>query len=152
MRNALALAPVLSMAFMLSACGGPVGPIAGKALDGTPTNWPSDWSFSEDNENILLETNPTDPYSVTLWAVDVGNDLYITAVDPESQWVRNLQQDSAVTVCITGKLYAGRAHVVTNSDEMDAVGKRYGTKYEMSPEEGASIIEEGGIIFRLSAR
>ena len=148
MRNAIAFATT----FMLCACGGPMGPIAGNKLEGTLAEWPEDWSFTADRENFLLETNPEDPYSVTIWAVDVDGDLYITAVDSNSRWVQNIMQNSDVLVAVAGKLYPGRAHVVTDPNEMTPVGSRYGSKYEMSPEEGANILEEGGVIFRLSSR
>ena len=148
MRNAIALATTL----MLCACSVPVGPIAGSKLEGTPAEWPDDWSFSERHENFLLETNSKDPYSVTVWAVDVDGELYITAVSPENQWVKNLQMDPFVVIALDGKLYSGRAHVISDQQEMANVGKRYGTKYEMSADEGASIIDEGGIIYRLSPR
>lgn len=129
-----------------------MGPIAGNKLEGTTSTWPDDWSFSGEYENLLLETNPEDPYSVTVWAVDVEGELYITAVDPDSRWVQNIAQNSDVVVGVAGKLYPGRAHVITDPAEMNPVGLRYGTKYEMPPEEGANILEDGGVIFRLSAR
>ena len=148
MRNAIALATT----FMLCACSGPVGPIAGKKLEGTPTDWPVNWTFSEEYENFFIETDADDPYSVTVYAVDVDDELYVTAVNPESRWVRNIGKNSAIVIGLAGKLYAGRAHIVNDPAEMESVGRRYGTKYEMSAAEGASIIDEGGIIYRLSAR
>ena len=153
MRNAITIATkFMPIVFFLGACSGPVGPVAGTKLEGTPTQWPEDWSFSHDQENFLLETNPNDPYSVTVWAVDLDSELYITAVDPDSRWVQNISQNPLVIIAVAGKLYAGRAHVVTDPSEMGPVGLRYGTKYEMTEEEGTHIFDDGGIIYRLSSR
>lgn len=149
MRKAITLA---TSALLLCACSGPVGPIAGGELGGESADWPTDWTFTQDSENILLQTNSADPYSVTLWAVDVDNILYVTAVNPESQWVQNLTQDAHVVIGVAGKLYQGRAHRVMDNDEIARVGERYSEKYEMTPEEGANIIEEGGIIYRFAPR
>lgn len=153
MRNAIVIATkFMPIMFFLGACSGPVGPIAGSKLEGSPAQWPDDWSFTHDYENFLLETNPNDPYSVTVWAVDIGSVLYVTAVDSDSQWAQNIANNPLVVVGVAGKLYAARAHEITDPNEMDPVGLRYGTKYEMSEEEGANIIDSGGIIYRLSSR
>ena len=52
---------VLTSIILVCACSGPMGPIAGGALEGTPTPWPDDWAFTDEIENVLLETNPEDP-------------------------------------------------------------------------------------------
>ena len=64
----LSLSPVplwVAGAMLLSSCGAPLGPIPGGKLQGITEPWPKDWSHAEDVDNVLLETNPSDPYSVT---------------------------------------------------------------------------------------
>ena len=76
---------VVVLTLMLSACDGPMGPIAGGKLEGAQQPWPDNWQFTENTENVLLETNPTDPYSVTLWGVAIGETFYVVAARPKSR-------------------------------------------------------------------
>ena len=55
MRNAVLVLFSLALA---SACSGPMGPIPGGELQGTPAPWPEDWSYTDDIENVLLQTRP----------------------------------------------------------------------------------------------
>lgn len=146
MRNALL---VLFSIALLSACSGPVGPIAGGALEGTPAAWPDDWSFTENVENILLETRPADPYSVTLWAVHTDGEFYVAAAEDDANWVQNIAADPAVIISIQGMLYSAQADIVTSTAEANNVVQAYLAKYDMDEEE---FRREDGLLFRLSPR
>ncbi|NKC00529.1 MAG: hypothetical protein GKR90_18845 [Pseudomonadales bacterium] len=149
MRNAISVA---TTAFLLCACSSPVGPIAGGKLEGTEAEWPQDWIFTDSEDNIFLETNPNDPYSVTLWGVSLDNDFFIAAVNPSSKWAENLAQDNNVVISVTGELYRGRAHPVSEVALMNRIGQRYHEKYDMEREEGETFMEDGGTLYRLSPR
>jgi hypothetical protein len=149
MRNAITLA---TTAFLLCACSGPVGPIAGGELEGTQASWPDDWAFTDTEDNILLETNSNDPYSVTLWGVSLDRDFFIAAVSPNAKWAEHLVQDNSVVVSVAGNLYHGRAHQVTDPDLINRIGNRYHEKYDMEDEEDKTFMEDGGMLFRLSPR
>jgi hypothetical protein len=68
------------MAVLIGACGAPLGPIPGGALDGDLTPWPDDWLHAEECENVLLQTNPVEPYSVTIWGVGIDQAFYVGCV------------------------------------------------------------------------
>lgn len=135
---------------LLCACSSPVGPIAGRALEGTPVPWPESWEFTDDVENVLLETNPNDPYSVTIWCARVEDNLYIAASDEDNQWVVNMMNDPRVILSVEGKLIQGRTSVVTSNEEIRRVIQAYLTKYEIDNEE--NFVEEEGVLFRFNPR
>jgi hypothetical protein len=145
MRNAVVM--LFSIGF-ICACSAPVGPIAGGALEGEPANWPDEWSFTDSTENVLLQTRPDDPYSVTIWTVTSGENIYVAAVDQKSKWVKNIEQNPNVIISIEGKLYDARAIVVTGTEESKLVSQAYLEKYEFDSAE--SFDEEDGIVFRLN--
>ena len=53
--------------------------------------WPTDWAIAEDCENVLLETNPAKPYSVTIWGVGDEQNFYVAAGKQSSRWAQNIE-------------------------------------------------------------
>ncbi|XOV83891.1 MAG: hypothetical protein ACFHXK_02005 [bacterium] len=147
MRNAIV---ALFGLFILSGCSGPLGPIAGGELEGKPIQWPEDWSYTNDIENVLLQTNPEDPYSVTIWIVVADGVPYIAASDSDARWVRNIQENPEVILSVDGKLINARTSQVVVQNEIYKVAEQYVQKYEMEQEE--FVEAEDGIAFRLSPR
>ncbi len=141
---------VLTSVTLVCACSVPMGPIAGGELDGTPTPWPDDWLFTDEIENVLLETNPNDPYSVTVWMVVDNNQPYVAAASTESQWARNISENQNVVLSIEGMLYDAAATSVTTREELDRVINAYLVKYEIETQE--DFVQEGGVLFRLTQR
>lgn len=148
MRNA---ATALLVVFA-TACGAPIGPIAGGELQGTEMPWPRDWTFTDDIENVLLETNPDDPYSVTVWGVSSANAFYVAGASRDSRWVQNMLHNAQVTLSVDGNLYVGRASRVIDAQELRRVGDAFTAKYDIDTSETSSFFEDGGIIFRLNDR
>lgn len=144
MRNAVVL--LLSI-LLVSACSSPLGPIPGGKLEGTPADWPDSWAFTDEVENVLLETNPDDPYSVTIWCVTHDNDLFIAAGDEESTWVHNIRSNSKVILNVEGKLYTALAQIETNTEVIYPVIQAYLKKYNIESEE--DFVQEDGVLFRL---
>ena len=147
MRNAVIL---LFCVGLITACSGPMGPIAGGQLEGTPAPWPDDWSFTDDIDNILLETNSADPYSVTIWIVTTHDGAFIAASDKDAQWVENIQTDPNVIISITGQLINARATRATSTEELTVIAKAYQSKYDMDQEDFEDFVESDGIVFRLN--
>jgi len=145
MRNALM---VLTGITMICACSSPIGPIAGGALEGTQHPWPADWRFTNDVPDVLLQTNPAKPYSVTLWMVVDNNQPYVAAASADARWVRNLRADPQVILSVEGKLYPGTITRVTERDEIERVIAAYLVKYEIDSRE--DFVQEGGQLFRLA--
>ena len=134
----------------LSACSSPMGPIPGGKLEGQSAAWPDDWTFTDSIENVLLETDPLDPYSVTIWCVNVDNRIYVAATSQESRWVQNIDANNAVILGIQQWLYKAYAMRIPTGEIPDEVGQAYVAKYERDPDD--NFIENGGIIFELTER
>lgn len=108
-------------------------PISGGKLDGELTEPPVDWTEAAAEKIIRLETNPSDPYSVKLWILGVGPDLYVHAGANRTTWVEHIEADPNVRVLIGDKLYELRAERVTSQEEFDAMAIPYKAKYGNAP-------------------
>ena len=124
-----------------------MGPIAGGKLEGEVSAWPEDLSFTDEVENVLLETNPEDPYSVTIWGVQVDNKFFIAGVDDDSRWVENIYENPNVVLAIKDKLYPARATIVKDQGTLRSIGDAYLKKYGYAGEE--DFFEDGGTLFQL---
>ncbi|MEM7098812.1 MAG: hypothetical protein AAF541_11180 [Pseudomonadota bacterium] len=137
--------------FALGACSSPLGPIAGGTLEGETVPWPKDWTFTDRIENVLLQTNPSDPYSVTIWGVQTQGSFYIAAVSSESRWVQNIAKNNAVVLGIKHELYDAYAILMERQDLPPDVLQAYINKYDIDPD-GSSFFESGGVVFELVER
>ncbi len=144
MRNAVVL---LFSVGLVSACSGPMGPIPGGALEGTPAPWPEDWSYTDEIENVLLQTRPEDPYSVTIWIAFANGNAYIVAGDSESNWVQNIRANPSVILSVDGQLINAIVSDVTANEELNTGVQAFLEKYEMDEED---FVREEGLMFRLN--
>jgi len=108
-------------------------PFAGGQLDGTPTPAPADWSDVAAADIVALETNPADPYSVKLWIIGAGTDLYVHAGANRATWVEHIEQDSRVRLSTGDALYELQASRVASQTEFDAFSDLYEDKYGRRP-------------------
>ena len=148
LRQLARFAAVLTL-LSLAACNGPFVLLPGGELDGDVTAVPSDWSFSDEIDTVQLETQPSDPYSVNIWAVGVGPSLYDHAGANRATWVEHMEANPDVRVRIDGKLYELRASRVEGQEEFDRVSSDYEEKYG-SPPRNPNVSE--AYLFRLEAR
>lgn len=132
--------------FLLSACGGPIGPIAGGSLEGELTPWPNDWSIAEDCENVLLETNPAKPYSVTIWGVGDQQNFYVAAGKRSNRWAQNIEQNPQVILDVDGKLYAAKAQRVVENVLFEKIRRGFVVKYDIDPDPD---FKQKGAVYRL---
>ena len=144
MRNAVILA---LLACCTAGCSQPMGPIAGGALEGDVSQWPADWEFTDDIENVLLETNPDDPYSVTIWGVTNEGDFYVGASSVDNQWAQNIAADDRVRLSVEGSLYDARATRVTDATKIKSVLPAYIEKYDYE-----ATFNEEGALYRIERR
>lgn len=120
-------------ALCLVACGavGPLGWMPGGRLDGETVTAPvDDWSFTHDVKKVQVETNPDDPYSVNVWCVAKGPNLWVTAGSHSSEWAKKALGDPRVRVRVGDKLYERRAVPVTDPAEVELVLSLYEEKYD----------------------
>jgi hypothetical protein len=132
------------------ACG-PLGWISGGKLNGELVTAPvSDWSFSDAEQKVQLETRPDQPYSVNVWCVSDGPSLWIvSARGDRSEWAQHLLADGRARVRIAGKLYERKAERVTDSDELARVADLYHKKYGWQRDPAG---ESSAVLFRFDSR
>ena len=124
-------------------------PFSGGQLQGTATPVPADWTTVAAANVIQLETNPEDPYSVKLWIIGDGPNLYVHAGANRATWVEHMDTDPRVRVLIDGALFELRAERVTTQAEFDAFSNLYEAKYG-NPQRNGNVGE--AYLFRLLPR
>lgn len=123
-------AALLSLSLLVLGCG-PIGPFPGGSLSGkVATDLPADWSFSDDEKNVQLETRPSDPYSVNLWGVGIGDRFYVASGrGGEAKWVKHIAENPDVRLQIGDTIYelrAVRVPVETDGDRfLEALERKY---------------------------
>lgn len=118
---------------VLAACSEPFGPFSGGELTGRRAAPPARWSDVPDV--VQLEVRPSDPYSVNVWSVGIGADLYV-ATREEGDWVAHLQSDAGVRLRMDGAVYALRAAAVRDAAERRRVVEAYLRKYAVDEDDG----------------
>ena len=108
-------------------------PFSGGRLEGNLADSPQDWTELASREVIQLETNPENPYSVNLWIVGEGTDLYVHAGANRAAWVENMEADPDVRLLIGDMLYELKGERVTSQAEFDAFADAYEGKYGRRP-------------------
>jgi F420H(2)-dependent quinone reductase len=122
---------VLSLCLALAGCGGPLGMIPGGTLEGTvESGTVEDWSFTHGVQKIQLETRPGDPYSVNVWCVAQGPNLWVTAGREANTWSKNLEADPRVRVRVGERIFERRAVRVIDPKEVELVLSLYEEKYD----------------------
>ena len=92
-----------------------------------------DWSFTEDADEIFIETVTSYwiPHSVTAWCVTVGNELYVAADDADKKsWVANVARDPNVRLKIGDKVYEQKLVPVTDPTTTASIDSGLMRKYE----------------------
>jgi len=145
-RILLALASFL---LFVPACSGPFLLLPGGELEGEVSPVPADWSFTDEISTIQIEANPSDPYSVNIWATAAGEALYLHAGANRATWVEYLETDPRLRIKVEDRLYELAATRVTDAGEFAAFADRYETKYGNRPRnENVSEV----FLLRLEAR
>ena len=125
-------------------CSEPFVTIPGGELSGADRQPPEAWG--EVPDTIQLETRPVDPYSINIWGVDIGGDLYVATSGGGTAWTAFIENDHNVRVRIDDGLYQLQATLVEAADERGRVVMAYADKYEVDPHDGWV---SDGMIFRL---
>jgi hypothetical protein len=140
---------VLVLAASVAGCDGPFVILPGGALEGSTAAAPDSWSFTQEVGTVQLETRPDDPYSVNVWVIALGDDLYVHAGDNRTRWVENMERDPSVRLRIDASIYELLAARVEDQEEFDRFSDAYEQKYGRRP--GNENVAEA-YLFRLSAR
>ena len=125
----------IGLALGLSACE-PSDRTPGLWLSGEVSDFPDDWSFTQDHQEIFVEVNT--PYlishSVTIWCAALDGVLYIGARDPDTKnWPSWVDSSPDIRLKIGDKLYDVRATPLDGEDTITALRQVYAQKYELPP-------------------
>ena len=93
-----------------------------------------DWAFTNDIEEIFIETRPWYglPHSTTIWCVDLDGRLYVGSYGDEKKvWEKNIARNSKARLAIAGKTYEVALTPVTDPDLAEALDILYARKYDM---------------------
>ena len=111
-------------------------------LKGDVMNFPADWAFADKYRTIMVETHPwyLIPHSVTIFFVTDKGNLYLHADYPVGQtfpggksWTANIARNPSVRVKLGNQVFDGKAVLVTDPAESDALFEVTRKKYPKSP-------------------
>ena len=122
---------LMIIAALMAACS--YIPFSGGALSGTLTAPPNDWTQVASPSVVELETQPSDPYSVKLWIIGLGPNLWVHAGANRATWVEHMEVDPNVRVLIGDALYELAAERVTGAEEFGRFADAYEEKYGNRP-------------------
>jgi hypothetical protein len=145
----IALFLVLMLTASITACSGPFVLLPGGALEGSTVAIPDSWAFTDAVKTVQLETRPVDPYSVNVWVIAIGENLYVHAGANRSTWVANMEADPNVRLRVNDSIYELVASRVDGQEEFDRFSDAYEQKYGRRPR-NENVAE--AYLFRLGAR
>ncbi len=129
---------------------GPIGPLPGGALSGTPTPAPPDWHFTDAVETVQIETRPGDPYSVNVWGIAHERAFFVAAGGgAESTWVTHLEADPRLRLRVEGRLFELHAVRVDEAATRAAVLQALTDKYDFQPDPADAA---SALLYRLDPR
>ena len=139
----------LSLIFLLGGCSEPFIVMSGEALSGDAIDPPTDWTPLNDVEIVQLETHPSDPYSVNIWMVGLGSDIYVATGSDDTNWTEYIDEDTDVRLRVEGQIYELEATELTDTREKRTVAAAYVEKYGLDAEDNWVM---DGQVFRLDRR
>lgn len=142
---------LLYLCLVMSMVGcGPIVMLPGGELSGDVQPTPSSWAFTDEIETVQLETRPSDPYSVNIWAVAAGDSLYIAAGGgAETTWARHIDADPQVRLRVGNSLFELNAVQANDEATRNVFLIAAKKKYDFEPdEEDAS----NAVLYRLDPR
>ena len=138
---------VLIVSVLLTSCAEPLSMIPGGKLSGEVQRSPVDWN--DVPEVIQVETRLADPYSINIWAVGIGPDLYFATGEDGTKWSAYVAADNNVRARINDSLHEFNAINISNPAERKRVEVAYVSKYELDADDNWVT---AGIIYRLNRR
>lgn len=140
---------LLIVSTLLAGCEEPFIVMSGGALSGEVMDPPVDWTELNREEIVQLETRPGDPYSVNIWMIGKGPDVYVATGDDPTRWSRNIEENPDVRLRVRGVIYELEATRVEDVDEKKVIGAEYVSKYDVDGDD--NWVQEGQL-FRLDRR
>jgi hypothetical protein len=147
MRRYLLTICTITLVFLLSGCGEPISMVPGGKLAGNIQPTPKEWRSVP--EVIQVEMRASDPYSINIWGVGIGSNLYIATGEDGTTWSEFIASDSSVRARVGSALYGLRAVLVEEPEERRKVTKAYVVKYDLDSDDNWVT---KGMIFRLDPK
>jgi len=145
----LALSTLLVALMACVGCG-PIVMIPGGTLSGDVASPPDNWAFTDDVDTVQLETRPSDPYSVNVWAVAVDRRIFVVAGGgAETTWAQHIEADDRVRLRVGEAIYELRATADADEATREAFLAGAKKKYDFEPE-GEDTSK--AILYRLDPR
>ncbi len=132
----------------LAGCDKPFGFIPGRELDGDEVPPPQDWTEISSIPTVQLEFRPDKPHSINIWAVGIGQDMYIATGEDGTRWTEYLQQTPMVRVRVSESIYPLNAVRVLDPAERQSVTETFVAKYNLDEDNWVAT----GQVFRLDRR
>ena len=145
------IAIVAAGALALLACQ-PQDRRSGLWLSGEAAEFPADWRFVEQHQEIALQVSTPYllPHSITIWCAHVDGRLYIAAGRAATKnWPSWVDDDPNVRLKIGDSTYEVVLVAFEDPDRIRAVRERYAVKYDLGGGSGAGggtrywIVEPG---------
>ena len=139
----------VAIAFLfLAGCDKPFGFIPGRELDGDEAPPPQDWTEIDRIATVQLEFRPDKPYSINIWAVSIGEDMYIATGEDGTRWTEYLQETPMVRVRVSESIYPLNAVRILDPAEHQSVTDAFVAKYNLDEDNWVVT----GQVFRLDRR
>ena len=124
---------ILSVVLILVAagCAEPFVVFSGGKLSGEIAIAPVEWSITDSTDTVQLETRPTDPYSINIWAASTGKDLYIATGSDGATWTSYIEDSPSVRLRVGQQLYSLQAISISDVTEREKVSSAYVKKYDL---------------------
>ncbi len=108
-------------------------PFSSGGLTGNVAEAPNDWSHIAQTNIVQLETQPDKPYSVNLWVIGSGSNLYVYAGSKRSTWIEHIDVNPRVRLQVGDAVYLLTAQRVTDTTEFEHFAQLWNTKYGRRP-------------------
>ena len=135
--------------FAAAGCSEPFGFIPGGELEGEVEPAPADWTHLEERHSVQLEIRPGSPYSINMWAVGIGTDVYVATREDGTRWTEYLEDTPHVRVRVDAAIHELVAVRVHDHHERHAVSTAFAAKYDLHPSDNWVA---DGQVFRLDRR
>jgi hypothetical protein len=124
---------ILGVAWILAGCGD-FSPLSGGELTGPVQPVPSDWGIVASDDIVQLETRAPDPYTVNLWVIGRGSELYVFAGDNRAAWVEYMAANPEVRLKMSDAIYELTSERVTDPAEFEIFAQAWAAKYGNRPQ------------------
>ena len=140
---------LITLSSLLAGCDEPFIVMAGGPLTGEEADPPADWTAFNEVEVVQLETRPEDPYSVNVWMVASGPNIYVATGEGDTNWTEHIARNPDVRLRVNGVIYPLEAFRVTDEAEKIAIGNEYVKKYGVDDDDNWV---DHGQLYRLDRR